>query len=64
MQNVVVGDIFVFVDDCHRTQRVKLHRTMKATMRNAVSIGFTGTPLFRNDKQISLEVFGRYILTY
>lgn len=26
-----VGDIFVFVDECHRTQSGKLHRTMKAT---------------------------------
>jgi len=39
-----VGEVFVFVDECHRTQSGKLHRVMKAMMPNAVFIGFTGTP--------------------
>ncbi len=59
-----VGEIFVFVDECHRTQSGKLHRTMKALMPNAVFIGFTGTPLLKKDKRTSLEVFGGYIHTY
>ena len=59
-----VGDIFVFVDECHRTQSGKLHRTMKAIMPHAAFIGFTGTPLLKKDQQTSLEVFGRYIHTY
>ena len=59
-----VGEIFVFVDECHRTQSGKLHRVMKAIMPNAVFIGFTGTPLLKKDKQTSLEVFGGYIHTY
>jgi len=59
-----VGEIFVFVDECHRTQSGKLHRAMKAIMPNAVFIGFTGTPLLKKDKQTSLEVFGKYIHTY
>ena len=59
-----VGEIFVFVDECHRTQGGKLNRTMKALMPNAVFIGFTGTPLLKQDKQTSLEVFGGYIHTY
>ena len=59
-----VGEIFVFVDECHRTQSGKLHRTMKALMPNAVFIGFTGTPLLKQDKQTSREVFGGYIHTY
>ena len=33
-------------------------------MPNAVFIGFTGTPLLKQDKQTSLEVFGGYIHTY
>jgi len=45
-----VGEIFVFVDECHRTQSGKLHRVMKAMMPNAVFIGFTGTPLLKKDK--------------
>ncbi|MFZ5531491.1 MAG: type I restriction endonuclease subunit R [Pseudomonadota bacterium] len=59
-----VGEVFVFVDECHRTQSGKLHRVMKALMPNAVFIGFTGTPLLKQDKSTSLEVFGGYIHTY
>ncbi|MBL8871091.1 MAG: HsdR family type I site-specific deoxyribonuclease [Planctomycetaceae bacterium] len=59
-----VGEIFVFVDECHRTQSGKLHRIMKAMLPNAVFIGFTGTPLLKQDKATSLEVFGGYIHTY
>ncbi len=58
------GDIYVFVDECHRTQSGKLHDAMKAIIPNAVFIGFTGTPLLKKDKGTSLEVFGRYIHTY
>jgi type I restriction enzyme R subunit len=58
------GEVFVFVDECHRTQSGKLHRAMKAIMPNSVFIGFTGTPLLKKDKQTSLEVFGSYIHTY
>jgi type I restriction enzyme, R subunit len=59
-----VGEVFVFVDECHRTQSGKLHRVMKAMMPNAVFIGFTGTPLLKKDKATSFEVFGNYIHTY
>ena len=59
-----VGELFVFVDECHRTQSGKLHKTMKALLPGAVFIGFTGTPLLKHDQQTSLEVFGRYIHTY
>jgi type I restriction enzyme R subunit len=59
-----VGELFVFVDECHRTQSGRLHRVMKAMMPNAVFIGFTGTPLLRDDAKTSYEVFGGYIHTY
>ncbi|HEY2986901.1 MAG TPA: HsdR family type I site-specific deoxyribonuclease, partial [Candidatus Binatia bacterium] len=59
-----VGELFIFVDECHRTQSGKLHKTMKALLPGAVFIGFTGTPLLKLDKQTSLEVFGDYIHTY
>ena len=58
------GDVFVFVDECHRTQSGKLHRLMKAMMPDAVFIGFTGTPLLAKDRATSREVFGDYIHTY
>ena len=59
-----VGELFIFVDECHRTQSGKLHRVMKALLPHAVFIGFTGTPLLKKDKATSLEVFGGYIHTY
>ena len=57
-------DIFVFVDECHRTQSGKLHLAMKTIIPNAVFVGFTGTPLMKKDKATSIEVFGKYIHTY
>jgi type I restriction enzyme, R subunit len=62
--STTIGEVFVFVDECHRTQSGKLHRVMKAMMPNAVFIGFTGTPLLKKDAKSSLEVFGGYIHTY
>ena len=58
------GNLVVFVDECHRTQSGKLHTAMKTIMPNAVFIGFTGTPLLKRDKKISIEVFGTYIHAY
>lgn len=58
------GEIYVFVDECHRTQSAELHKAMKRHLPNALFIGFTGTPLLKKDKETSLEVFGRYIHTY
>lgn len=58
------GDIYVFVDECHRTQSGRLHTAMKKILPNALFIGFTGTPLLKKDKESSMEVFGKYIHTY
>lgn len=58
------GNIFVFVDECHRTQSGKLHEAMKALLPEAMLIGFTGTPLLKSDKRRSIETFGPYIHTY
>ena len=55
------GNITVFVDECHRTQSGKLHDAMKLILPDALFIGFTGTPLFKKDKQKSIEVFGPFI---
>lgn len=60
----IQGNVFVFVDECHRTQGGKLNETMKAVLQNAIFIGFTGTPLLQKDKQTTMDIFGRYIHTY
>ena len=56
--------LYVFVDECHRTQSGDLHDAMKAILPNAMFIGFTGTPLLKADKKRSIEIFGGYIHTY
>ena len=59
-----IGELFVFVDECHRSESGKMHKVMKAILKNAVFIGFTGTPLLKKDKQTTREVFGDYIHRY
>lgn len=58
------GNLFVFIDECHRTQSGDLHKAMKELLPEALFIGFTGTPLLKSDKKKSIEVFGSYIHTY
>jgi len=58
------GNLFVYVDECHRTNSGDLHDAMKALLPGAVFIGFTGTPLLKDDKKRSIEIFGGYIHTY
>jgi type I restriction enzyme R subunit len=58
------GDIFIFVDECHRTQAGVMHKAMKEIVPGATLIGFTGTPLLRTDKAMTIAQFGPYIHTY
>ena len=61
---IAKGNVFVFVDECHRTQSGKLHDAMATILPNALFVGFTGTPLLKADKKKSIEVFGGFIHTY
>jgi len=58
------GDIFVFVDECHRSHTGDLHKAMKELLPNATFIGFTGTPLLKIDNTNSIATWGEYIHTY
>jgi type I restriction enzyme R subunit len=58
------GNLFVFVDEAHRTQSGKMHTAMKQLLPDAMFIGFTGTPLLKADKATSIETFGSFIHTY
>jgi len=58
------GNLFVFVDEAHRTQSGKMHKAMKRLLPHAMFIGFTGTPLLKADKATSIETFGSFIHTY
>jgi len=56
-------DIIVITDEAHRTQYGVLALNMRNALPNASYIGFTGTPLFKDD-EITRRVFGEYISTY
>jgi type I restriction enzyme R subunit len=58
------GNLFVFVDEAHRTQSGRMHAAMKQLLPEAMFIGFTGTPLLKADKATSIETFGSFIHTY
>ncbi|MEU8772650.1 HsdR family type I site-specific deoxyribonuclease [Streptomyces sp. NPDC048606] len=58
------GNLFVFVDEAHRTQSGKMHDAMKDLLPGAMFVGFTGTPLLKADKATSMETFGSFIHTY
>ena len=64
-QKVVIrdGDIFVLVDESHRTQGGDLHKAMKKALPLACYIGFTGTPLLKCEKN-SFAKFGGEIHRY
>ena len=56
-------DIIVITDEAHRTQYGTLALNMRNALPNAAYIGFTGTPLFKDD-EITRRVFGQYVSTY
>ncbi len=56
-------DIIVITDEAHRTQYGRLALNMRNALPNASYIGFTGTPLFKDD-EITRRVFGDYVSTY
>ncbi len=56
-------DIFVLIDEAHRTQSGIANAEMNRIIPNACYIGFTGTPLMKKDKE-SWRKFGDYIDKY
>ena len=56
-------DIIVITDEAHRTQAGRLARNMRLALPNASFIGFTGTPLFKQD-ELTRRIFGDYVSRY
>lgn len=56
-------DIIVITDEAHRTQYGRLSLNLRNALPNAGFMGFTGTPLFKDD-EITKRVFGEYVSTY
>lgn len=56
-------DIFVLIDESHRSQYGFMHVRMKKFLPNACYLGFTGTPLLKNEKSTAKK-FGGIIDAY
>ena len=51
-------DVFVLVDESHRTQYGSLHALMRRVLPSACYVGFTGTPLMKRDKNTARKFGG------
>ncbi len=56
-------DIFVLVDESHRSNYGEMHIKMKKVFPNACYLGFTGTPLMKKEKN-TMNKFGSLIHKY
>lgn len=56
-------NIIVISDEAHRTQAGSLAMNMRKALPNASFIGFTGTPLFKDD-ELTKKIFGEYVSKY
>jgi type I restriction enzyme R subunit len=56
-------NIFVLVDEGHRTQYGAMHARMRQALPEACYIGFTGTPVMKKDHD-TVRQFGGLIDTY
>ena len=57
------SNIFVLIDESHRSQYGTANAKMKTVFPNACYIGFTGTPLLKEEKNTARE-FGGFIHKY
>lgn len=57
------ANIFVMVDEAHRTQYRSLAANMRRALPEACFLGFTGTPIDKRDRS-TFQTFGPYIHTY
>ena len=56
-------NIIVISDEAHRTQGGTLALNLRRALPNASFIGFTGTPLFKDD-ELTRRIFGDYVSKY
>jgi len=58
---IVADNIFLMIDESHRSHTGEFHNMMNQVLPNAIKIGFTGTPLLKRDKNNTYSKFGRLI---
>jgi type I restriction enzyme R subunit len=56
-------NIIVISDEAHRTQNGTLALNLRKALPKASFIGFTGTPIFKND-ELTKRIFGDYVSKY
>lgn len=56
-------NVFVLVDEAHRTQYKMLAANMRQAIKNGTFIGFTGTPISKKYRN-TIETFGHYVDIY
>ena len=56
--------ILILVDECHRSHTETFHANMMAALPNAAKIGFTGTPILKQDRAHTQGIFGEFIDKY
>src|SRR5581483_2889231 len=56
-------NIIIIADEAHRSQYKKMAQNLQRALPNALKIGFTGTPIEREDKSTT-QVFGNIISAY
>jgi type I restriction enzyme R subunit len=64
-ENEITGreNIIVISDEAHRTQGGQLAMNLRNALPGASFIGFTGTPLFKDD-ELTKRIFGDYVSRY
>ena len=62
-KEITSNNIFVLVDESHRSQYGIANATMRKLLPNASYIGFTGTPLMKKEKNTAMK-FGGFIDKY
>lgn len=58
------AEIVVLVDEAHRSQESWLHARLRGKVRNAVLIGFTGTPILHGRRKRTEDIFGPILDIY
>lgn len=58
-------NIIVISDEAHRTQGGKYARNMRFFgLPNASFLGFTGTPIIKEEQEVTKNIFGEYVSVY
>jgi len=57
-------DAIVITDEAHRSQYDTLALNMRNALPNASYLAFTGTPLIKDEEELTKQVFGDYVSVY